>query len=78
MTHEEVIALQGERMNRTMYALAVVAGIFLPLGFVTGLLGINVGGMPGVESGWAFWVVCALLAALGGGVAVYFKRKGWM
>jgi hypothetical protein len=28
----------------------IVAAIFLPLGFFTGLMGIKVGGMPGVES----------------------------
>lgn len=78
VSHEEVVALQGERMTRTMYALAVVAGIFLPLGFVTGLLGINVGGMPGVESELAFWIVCALLVVLGGAVWTFFRRKGWM
>ncbi|MEQ8603960.1 MAG: zinc transporter ZntB [Marivibrio sp.] len=75
---EEAVALQGERMNRTMYMLAVVAAIFLPLGFVTGLLGINVGGMPGTESGAAFWIVCAVLAALGLGVWLWFKRRGLM
>ncbi|MBP5856894.1 zinc transporter ZntB [Marivibrio halodurans] len=75
---DEAVALQGERMNRTMYTLAIVAGVFLPLGFITGLLGINVGGMPGVENGDAFWIVCALLAGLGLGVWAYFKRRGWM
>ena len=75
---DEAVALQGERMNRTMYTLAIVAGVFLPLGFITGLLGINVGGMPGVESTAAFWVVCIALGALGVSVWLYFKRKGWM
>lgn len=75
---EEAVALQGERMNRTMYMLAVVAAIFLPLGFVTGLLGINVGGMPGTENGAAFWIVCAVLAGLGLGVFAWFKRRGLM
>jgi zinc transporter len=75
---DEAVALQGERMNRTMYTLAIVAGVFLPLGFVTGLLGINVGGMPGVESPMAFWMVCAALGVLGVGVWLYFKRRGWM
>ncbi|MCR9218589.1 MAG: zinc transporter ZntB [Alphaproteobacteria bacterium] len=75
---DEAVALQGERMNRTLYTLAVVAAVFLPLGFVTGLLGVNVGGMPGVDSAWAFWAVVALLAALGLGVWGWFKRKGWM
>ena len=38
-----------------------VAAIFLPLGLLTGLLGINVGGIPGANTSWAFWAVCGLL-----------------
>lgn len=59
---------QAEKMNKNMYVLSVIAAIFLPLGFVTGLFGINVGGMPGVESPNAFWVTC-----LGVGVIVLIE-----
>ncbi len=45
-------------MNKTMYILTVLAGIFLLITFVTGLLGINVGGIPGSENPWAFIMVC--------------------
>ncbi|MGI9354547.1 MAG: CorA family divalent cation transporter [Rhizobiaceae bacterium] len=37
-------------MSCNTYALSIVAAIFLPLGFLTGLLGINVGGMPGLKT----------------------------
>ncbi len=37
----------SEQMNKTMYVLSMVAGIFLPLGLLTGLLGINVGASRG-------------------------------
>ena len=47
-----------------MYMLSIVAAIFLPLSFITGLLGINVGGMPGVESGDAFWITVGALIIL--------------
>ncbi|EXF47230.1 CmaX protein [Pseudomonas sp. BAY1663] len=39
----------SERMNRTMYLLAIITGFFLPMSFLTGLLGINVGGIPGAR-----------------------------
>lgn len=64
VTQEELASRLSEQMNRTMYVLSLVAGIFLPLGLLTGLLGINVGGMPGVDSDIAFTLVCILLAAL--------------
>ena len=44
----------SEQMNARMYVLSIVAAIFLPLSFFTGLMGINVGGMPGVEDCLAF------------------------
>jgi zinc transporter len=50
-----------DRMNRATYRLGVVATVFLPLGFITGLLGINVAGIPGDHNHYAFWLVCLLL-----------------
>ena len=37
---------------------------FLPLGFLTGALGINVGGISGVENGNVFWIFCGVLIAI--------------
>lgn len=54
VVQEEVIAHLSDQLNRRMYVLAVVAAIFLPLGFLTGLLGINVGGIPGEDSDYGF------------------------
>ncbi|MBT5413906.1 MAG: hypothetical protein HOH66_07100 [Rhodospirillaceae bacterium] len=50
-----------DQMNKTMCVLTVVAAILLPLSLLTGLLEINVGGMPGVDSPLAFSLV-ALVA----------------
>lgn len=69
---------QTARASRTMYLLTVVAGVFLPLSFVTGLLGINVGGMPGVDDGKAFWIVCGLLIALAVAEWIFLKRRRWV
>lgn len=49
-----------ERTNEATLRLGVVATVFLPLGFLTGLLGINVAGIPGTHDPWAFWLVCGL------------------
>ncbi len=67
-----------ERMNRNMYLLSLISAIFLPLGFVTGLLGINVGGIPAAESKQAFWVVLGLLVLLGIFQWQLFKRLKWI
>ena len=61
-------------MGRTLYLLTIVATIALPLGIITGLLGINVGGIPLSESPWGFAVVCGVLAAIVVGEVVLFRR----
>lgn len=61
---DDAVNVSNQRMNRHMYVFTVLAGVFLPLTFLTGLLGINVGGIPGSESPTAFLVVCLGLAAL--------------
>lgn len=68
----------SERLNRNLYMLSVISAIFLPLGFLTGLFGINVGGMPGVDQPMAFWIVCAGLAAVGVLVLAILRRLRWI
>ena len=75
---DDLANLMNEKLNRNMYILSIVAAVFLPLGFLTGLLGINVGGMPGVDSGDAFWITCGLLIILMIGEVALFRRLGWL
>ena len=65
-------------MDNRMYVLSIVAAIFLPLGFLTGLLSINVGGILGAEYKAAFAIFCLLLVALIIIEIVIFKKKKWM
>jgi zinc transporter len=85
LVRERSIVLQEELMNRVaneqnsrVYLLSVVAAIFLPLSFVTGLLGMNVAGLPGTTNPLAFTVSVLLMAALGIGLVVLFKWKKWI
>ncbi len=61
---DEIATRLAEAMNRNMLIFSLVAVLFLPLGFLTGLLGINVGGMPGVDSPSAFWITCGLITVV--------------
>ena len=67
-----------ERMNRTMYLLGIITGFFLPMSFLTGLLGINVGGIPGSENPYGFVVACALIAAVAAFQWWIFRRLKWV
>jgi zinc transporter len=75
IAQEELNARLSEQMNQTLYMMSIVATIFLPLGLLTGLLGINVGGIPGTENPWAFFMVCVLLGIIAGLVYTIFKKK---
>ena len=78
ITQEELASRLGERMERITCLLTIVATIFLPLGFLTGLMGINVGGMPGVNDSHAFWIFCGLLAAILTVELVIFRKNKWL
>lgn len=73
VTQEEVVNQLTEQMNRTMYILSLVAAIFLPLGLVTGLFGINVGGMPWTEEPFGFALVTGSLVAMALGLWGWFR-----
>ena len=75
---DELINRISQRMEQTMYVLTVVATIMLPLGFLTGLLGINVAGIPGTETRWAFWAVCGMLAVVVVVEVYVLKRLKWL
>ncbi|QYU69389.1 hypothetical protein J4558_04385 [Leptolyngbya sp. 15MV] len=60
------------------YKLGVMAGIFLPLTFFTGLLGSNVAGIPYAEEPWAFWAVVGLCGAISAVILLLFWRLRWL
>lgn len=74
---EELTNSLTEQMNNRMFVLSVVAAIFLPLGFLTGLLGINVGGIPGTNNDSAFTIFIGLLIIVVLGQVWLFKKKRW-
>ena len=85
ISKESAVVLQDELRARSLasnehatYMLTIVAGIFLPLGFLTGLMGINVGGMPGVENSDAFWVVVAICLGIMALQLILFWRWKWL
>jgi zinc transporter len=76
--HEELVSNLSEQMNKRMYVLSLAAAIFLPLSFLTGLFGINVGGIPGSESKIAFALFVLVLVVIAFALLFLFKKKKWM
>lgn len=75
---EELSGQLSDRLNRNMFVMSVVSVIFLPLGFLTGLFGVNVGGMPGVNDGDAFYWLVGWLSLLVLGLVIFLWRVRWI
>lgn len=67
-----------ERTNRTLYLLAIITGFFLPISFITGLLGMNMGGLPGSSSPFGFLAACLLIGAVAVFQVWLFRRLRWL
>jgi len=77
VAQEELSNRLTEQMNARMYVLSVVAAVFLPLGFLTGLFGINVGGIPLADDPWGFFEIVLLLCVITGLQLLLFKWRRW-
>jgi zinc transporter len=60
----EVMARLSEETNRNLFILSVVTVIFLPMTLITGIFGMNVAGLPGLENPDAFWWVMLSMAVV--------------
>ena len=85
LVRERTLVLQEELMNRMaqeqnsrMYVLSMVAAVFLPISFVTGLFGMNVAGLPGLENPGAFLLVSGAMVVLVLGILALFRARGWL
>ena len=78
LIQEDLANKLSEQMNKKMYVLSIISVIFLPLSFLTGLLGINVGGIPGAENENAFYIFIGVLALIVTTQLIIFKKNRWI
>ncbi len=74
---DDLVNALSDRLNRNLYVLSVVTAIFLPLGFLTGLFGINIGGIPGVDNNMAFSIFLIGLIVVVSIQIILFKIFKW-
>lgn len=78
LVHEQLTDMRAEMIDQRSLMIAVVAFVFLPLTFVTGLLGMNVQGIPFAQEPWAFWGVMAFCAVVGMATVAWFGARHWL
>jgi magnesium transporter len=67
----------SNRMNDVMRLLTVIATIFIPLSFIADVYNLNFF-RPDLHWPWGYLAVLLVMAAVGGGMVIYFKRKKWL
>jgi zinc transporter len=77
LIHEQLTDIRSEQIERRGLLISVVALVFLPLTFITGLLGMNVDGIPFAHAPWAFAAVCGLCAVIAGVITAWFMAAHW-
>ena len=70
----------SNRLNVVMKQLTIIATIFMPITFITGVFGQNFGHLPQVEhdNGYLFWIVLAFMGLITVLQIWYFKKRGWL
>jgi magnesium transporter len=67
----------NNRLSEVMKVLSVVSALALPAVVIAGIFGTNFDSVPGLHSNWGFATMIAAMAGLAGGMALFFRRRGW-
>lgn len=78
LLHEQLTDLHAEEIDQRSLLISMVAFIFLPLTFITGLLGMNVQGIPYAHATWAFWGVVIFCLVIALAVLGWFTWRQWL
>ena len=68
----------SNRMNEIMKVLTIFAAIFIPLTFIAGIYGMNFEFMPELKWKGGYFTLLGIMAAVGFGMLIYFRRKKWL
>jgi len=76
LLQEELASRLAENTGRNLYVLSIVTAVMLPMTLVTGIFGMNVGGLPGLHGDHSFWWVMLLILASGAvTLGAFFWRR---
>ncbi|HET9958898.1 MAG TPA: CorA family divalent cation transporter [Polyangiaceae bacterium] len=76
LLQEEIAARLNEATNRNLYVLSIVTVAFAPITLITGVFGMNVGGLPFSVSHGGFWVVVCLMVITVLSTLAMLRRAG--
>lgn len=72
------LSMVSNRMNEVMKVLTIMSTIFIPLGFMAGLYGMNFAWMPELQWQWGYPTLLGTMALAVVGMLIFFRRRGWL
>ena len=72
------LSLTSHQLNKTMQALTVITAIFVPLGLLAGIYGMNFDHMPELHSQNGYFILLGVMATVAFVLLLAFKRRGWL
>jgi zinc transporter len=74
LLQDEFMAKLTIQSNSLLYILSVLTAVLLPMTIISGLFGMNVGGLPFLENAYGFWIVSLLSVLAATGVLLFLRR----
>ena len=78
LLQDQIDTRMADRLNRITYNLNILASVFLPLGFVTGLFGMSVAGIPDSQNPWAFAIICVVMVLMAIVSWLFLRWRRWI
>jgi len=72
------ISLASHRLNNIIKILTIVTTIFVPLGFLAGIYGMNFENMPELHSRSGYFILLGTMAGIATLLLVVFRRRRWI
>jgi zinc transporter len=73
--YQDLSNLNADKINKSMFNITLIASIFLPLGFVASLFGMNVGGVPLVNDSSGFFIISYFMAVIFGALYLMIRSR---
>ena len=68
----------SQRMNEVMKVLTIMSTIFIPLGFLAGVYGMNFDFMPELHFKYGYFTLLGVMAVAVVGMLLFFRHKKWL
>ena len=72
------LSVSSHQLNETMRVLTVITAIFIPLGFLAGLYGMNFEYIPELKVANGYFYLLSFMGLISVSLVLFFKKKRWL